>query len=78
MADGLLIHRLELDAALLLYHLVKQVKFDLTADKRLSIDEEFYWSDNTTVLRQIYSRICRFETYQANLPGTILEKEGPG
>ena len=78
MTDGLLIHRLELDAALLLYRLVKQVKSDLTADGRMTINDQRYWSDNTTVLRQIYSRNCRFETYQANRLGTILEKEGPG
>lgn len=73
LKDGLLIHRLELDAALLLYRLMKQLKSDLDCP----IDQFLYWSDNTTVLRQIHFRTCRFEVYQANRLGEILEENGP-
>ena len=53
---------------------MKQLKSDLDCP----IDQFLYWSDNTTVLRQIHSRTCRFEVYQANRLGEILEENGPG
>ena len=58
----LTVPRLELSGAVLACRLAATVKNEL----RVKVDQLFFWTDSTTVLRWINSRSCRFHTFVAN------------
>ena len=65
--------KLDLQGAIVALRLVKFIKSSL----RITINQIFYWSDSKTVLRWIFSKTCRFQTFFANRVSGILEHSRP-
>ncbi|XP_078698382.1 uncharacterized protein LOC144925949 [Branchiostoma floridae x Branchiostoma belcheri] len=67
------IPRMELNAAVVAVRVDQMIKRELD----VKIDETYFWTDSTTVLRYIHNQTSRFHTFVANRLAIIHDKTEP-